>query len=589
MRSRIVALLLALLMGAVALLGETLAWDTEQQALNNMLYGDATAYVTLHKLEKAEDGVALEAPLPGAVFQLYKADETLIGGPFVTDANGQIRVALGGGDFYFEEVAPADGFTYDRDSSGGIIKKYPFTVSENDTAITVTAYNRRQPDGESVEIVGEKTWDRKGAAIALPGSITVYLMDGDTKVDAQTVSPDAEGRWRYRFTAPKYRADGTQIHYAIKEEAVEGFHAAYSGYDIKNSYLLPLSLPMPEITKVVEGEDAPETNFVFVMKGEGESPMPDGAVDGVLTVARTGRGSVALEPVVFTKPGEYLYTVYEKAGSDPNWKYDSSEYTITVRIEEDASGLRGACTIQKAGESVDGIIFCNSYEKLDTDRIVTISGQKTWYHKTNASENWPSSIVVQVYADGVLVHSRRVTAEEDWKYSFELPMFDEAGRELQYEVDEVELPNYSKKVRGYDLINTYVGTETPPPSEDPTPPTDTEKPGGTTPSGPSSPEKPGPPADTSDPSGMNFWMTATVIGFIGFLVMSILFIRQPSYAVGQPTEKKNPSQKRKAIRHVWKNGRIQRVDEVRYVWRKNQRADAREAVRYVWKKDATGR
>ena len=53
---------------------------------------------------------------------------------------------------------------------------------------------------------------------------------------------------------------------------------------------------------------------------------------------------------------------------------------------------------------------------------------------------------------------RQITADDDWKYSFELPKFAADGHEIVYTVDEAPVKDYNKQIRGYDLINTYIGT-----------------------------------------------------------------------------------------------------------------------------------
>ena len=60
-----------------------------------------------------------------------------------------------------------------------------------------------------------------------------------------------------------------------------------------------------------------------------------------------------------------------------------------------------------------------------------------------------------VYADGTLVLQQQVTAENNWRYRFELPKYNDAGKEILYTVDEAEVEHYDKAVEGYDLVNTY--------------------------------------------------------------------------------------------------------------------------------------
>lgn len=514
-------LLLALVMGVSALLAGTFAWDPEQQALNDVLGEDATVYVTLQKLEKTVNGAVTNKPVPTAVFRLYKEDGTLLGGPFATDSKGQIKVMLSPGNYYFEETASADGFTYDRDASGNSIKKYPFTVKDSDMEITITAYNRRSGT-DNVVIEGEKTWDLKGWSVSLPRYITVHLMQGSAVVDTQRVYPDASGRWTYQFRAPKFDQNGKKITYTVQEEPVDGYHATYSGYDILNTYIAPIELDLPVITKAVKGKNAPKETFYFVLEGSSGNPMPNGASGRMLEVSRSGKGTVSLGSIVFSEPGDYVYTIYEEEDSDYNWEYDSAVYTVTFHIRRNGSRLTGDYTIKKDGRTASSLVFTNTYDPIDITKKVTISGQKTWYHMDNPEDDWPEYIIVKIYADGVQVQSRRVTEADDWKYSFELPMYNAIGREIKYTVDEDAIADYSKKVSGYDLINTYVGE---PDKPDPTPPVDPDDP----PEDPDKPDKPDKPAKTGEEFDLSFWIAIMVFALSGFLLMVILWITNPPY------------------------------------------------------------
>ncbi|MSS14109.1 Cna B-type domain-containing protein [Lachnospiraceae bacterium Oil+RF-744-WCA-WT-11] len=88
---------------------------------------------------------------------------------------------------------------------------------------------------ETVEVSGGKTWDdNRNQDGKRPEKITVRLLaDGEEK-DARIVS-EADG-WRWNFgSLPKYK-DGVEIKYTIKEDAVDGYTAAYDGYNVTNAH-----------------------------------------------------------------------------------------------------------------------------------------------------------------------------------------------------------------------------------------------------------------------------------------------------------------------------------------------------------------
>lgn len=63
--------------------------------------------------------------------------------------------------------------------------------------------------------------------------------------------PDADGKWKYTFTAPKYDENDKEIVYSVKESAVAGFHASYEGYNILNTYIKPVTVALPKVYKEV--------------------------------------------------------------------------------------------------------------------------------------------------------------------------------------------------------------------------------------------------------------------------------------------------------------------------------------------------
>lgn len=90
------------------------------------------------------------------------------------------------------------------------------------------------------------------------------------------------------------------------------------------------------------------------------NPMPDAS-----SVTITGSGTATLGPITYTKPGDYLYTVTQKEGSEAYFTYDTTSYTVTVRVINDGEGGLTAeiWAIEEGGvDKVDEILFENSYD-----------------------------------------------------------------------------------------------------------------------------------------------------------------------------------------------------------------------------------
>lgn len=261
----------------------------------------------------------------------------------------------------------------------------------------------------------------------------------------------------------------------------------------------PVEVELPGITKVVEGENTPKERFTFVLRGQDGAPMPEGAIASRYEVSRVGKGRLALGAITYYVPGTYVYTICEAEGENVNWTYDDTVYTLTVTVESSGDKLTARSVLEKDGAPVDRIVFTNIYEEVDLSEEITIIGQKTWVHGANPEGDRPDHIVVMVYADGTLIQQAQVTQASDWRYSFTLPKYSEAGKEIRYTVDEADVEGYTKKISGYDITNTYVPA--------------------------SSPVK---PPKTGDDFPLELWLALLALGLCGFVFL-LLRLRRPAY------------------------------------------------------------
>ena len=90
---------------------------------------------------------------------------------------------------------------------------------------------------------------------------------------------------------------------------------------------------------------------------------------------------------------------------------------------------------------------------------VDITGNKTWNHGSNDPANHPRSITVLVMANGVEVRRQTITAAHNWSWFFVMPRYDRNGREINYTIDELDVPGYDKRIVGHSIVNTHRGHE----------------------------------------------------------------------------------------------------------------------------------
>lgn len=395
----------------------------------------------------------------------------------------------------------ADGFSQTVENGYGI-------STEETVEIIVTNTYAGEP---RIEINGEKTWELGGYDVKLPENVTVQLKNGDLLLEEKTVIPDDDGNWKYTFVAPKYNSDGSEAEYTVEELPITGYRASYDGYDILNTYVAPLKVEIPAVTKAIEGDNAPKTDFEFLFKGKPNAPMPDGSDGSQKLLKISGEGMAEVGTITFTEAGEYTYTVYELSGNESGWKYDTSIYTITFELTENEHTLSCKQTIMKNNEQADSVVFTNKFDESKLGTNVKVSGTKTWIHGDNPESQRPESIIVFVYGDGELVAQRLVTAADNWKYSFDLPRKNADGETIKYTVDEAEVEDYTKQISGYDLINTYDGkpVESQPNSS------------GTDSSGSG-------PSQTGDNRNPTFWIVLMLLSLIVIVVTAYFGKRQKS-------------------------------------------------------------
>ena len=114
-----------------------------------------------------------------------------------------------------------------------------------------------------------------------------------------------------------------------------------------------------------------------------------------------------------------------------------------------------------SGSASGGFVVTNAFDSGAPQKIL-ISGTKTWEHGSNPIGQRPTSIVLQVRANGVLLLQKEIGAAEHWNWSIRLDKYDREGREIVYTIDEAPMPGYVKAVDGYSLFNIHSSYRKPP-------------------------------------------------------------------------------------------------------------------------------
>ena len=275
---------------------------------------------------------------------------------------------------------------------------------------------------QTTSISGSKIWDDANNQDGKrPSSITVKLLENGTATKTISVTPDASGNWNYSFADLPVYKNGQKITYTVEEEEVVGYVTTVDGTTITNRHI-------------------PETTSISGTKTWDDVNNQDGKRPTAITVTLLANG----EPVAS-----------KEVTADDNWQFsftDLPKYAngkeITYRIEETTVS---DYTTVITGDAANGFTIKNSYTPGKTN----VEGVKTWNDAENQDGKRPASITINLLADGVKTDSKKVTAQDGWKWNFtNLPEY-KNGKKITYTITEDPVENYVTEVKGYNVINSH--------------------------------------------------------------------------------------------------------------------------------------
>ncbi|WP_370991622.1 Cna B-type domain-containing protein, partial [Bacillus tropicus] len=297
----------------------------------------------------------------------------------------------------------ANGVAYKYEVKEQAIPGYESKV--NGTDITNTKVGK-------TKVEGTKTW-KDGNATDRPTMIKVDLLQNGNVIQTHDVL--AVMGWKYIFAdLEAYDAEGKAYEYEVKEQPVPGYESKVSGTDITNTKVGQTKVEGTKTWKDDNATDRPEMIKVDLLQ--------NGTVIATQEVSKaTGWKYEFKDLAAYDAEGKaYKYEVKEQAVEGYKSKVNGYDITNT-----------------KVGET-------------------KVEGTKTW-NDNNATDR-PSTIKVDLLQNGKVVETKEVTAETNWKYTFEkLQAYDANGVAYKYEVKEQAIPGYESKVNGTDITNTKVG------------------------------------------------------------------------------------------------------------------------------------
>ena len=395
-------------------------------SINRVLYqeanGKANGYNYSLTINKEDES---GAPLANAVFSVIRKSTNGVVGTITTGPDGKGTIyGLLKDDYIIRETSAPSGYTLAKD-----VTVSADSFDSKGATATIT-------DKKAVTTVsGTKTWkDNDDQDGKRPDSIKVNLLANGKVVQSKTVK--SSDNWKYSFTNLPEFENGKKITYTVTEDAVAGYTSTVDGYNVTNNH-------------------TPATVKVSGAKTWNDDNNQDGIRPSSITVNLLANGQQVAS---------------KKVSASDNWQYSfdnlaayANGQKITYTVTEDA--------VAGYTSTVDGYNVTNNH----TPATVKVSGAKTWNDDNNQDGIRPSSITVNLLANGQQVASKKVSASDNWQYSFDNLAAYANGQKITYTVTEDAVAGYTSTVDGYNITNTHNPT-TPKKPQVPNNPTTPKKP-----------------------------------------------------------------------------------------------------------------
>ena len=398
---------------------ENYATEVSDPSFNNTTVITEKTEVSVEK--KWADNENQDRVRPGSIqVQLY-ADETAQGEPIeLNEDNGwkytwsNLEKKSGSNDIEYtvDEVSEPAGYTK------------TVTVNEARTSYVITNTHTTETTEATVRKVWNDSNDQDGKR---PISIIVNLL-ADGNATGTTVTLNEDNGWAATVNNLPKKANGTDIVYSWSEG------------NMPEGYSLTDTAKDGTVTTLTNSYSTEETS-VSVRKVWTDSDNQDGIRPESISVQLKADGKASGDPVVLNEANNWTYT-WTKLAKNAN----KTEIQYTVDEVSVPEGYTKTVTKESTG-----YVITNTHNPETT----SINGTKTWSDNDNQDGKRPTSITVNLLANGTKVDSKEVTANDNWKYEFtNLPKY-AAGNEITYTVEEDAVEGYEATVDGYNITNTH--------------------------------------------------------------------------------------------------------------------------------------
>ncbi len=329
-----------------------------------------------------------------------------------------------------------------------------YTLTDTSVNGTITTLTNTH-ETEKTEATVMKVWvDDDNRDGVRPLNLTVFLLADEKKTD-KSVTLSAENNWYGEIKDLPKCADGKEIKYTWAESET-GNTAGYTLTDTRKTGTMT----------ILTNTYSPKKTKICVEKVW----VDDGTHPNEITVQLYANG-IALEgkKVTLNEKNGWKYTWKDlcvnenKSGAVQEIKYSVHEteipdgYVSTVTGNASKGFKITNTSTKKTGKLIIEKKFdIEEPEKPGTDDAVTsVEVIKIWDDNDDKDGNRPGSITVHLFAGGKEIRKARLTAENDWKYTFgKLPKYVN-GKLIQYSVTEDPAEWYTAEIHENTIVNRY--------------------------------------------------------------------------------------------------------------------------------------
>lgn len=314
-----------------------------------------------------------------------------------------------------EESAENDGLkNYDGEVTGSASEGFTIT-------------NTYKPGDGKVNVKITKQWEDLGHEDKRPDKVTATLKNGDKEVAA--VELTKENNWTATVRSVQLKDIlNREIEYTVEEEALENYDTAING-SAQDGFV---------ITNVYDDND-PETIDIPITKVWDDEDNAAGVRPDSVKVTLKNNGKV-IATATLNEDNDWTAVVRDQPQKDEQG--NAIKYMVS---EDNVPGY----THIVSGNAIDGFIVTNSYRT----RKILIT--KEWKGDEDHTESRPDKVEVKLKVNGEEYTTVELNADNSWKATARVPMYDKDGEEIKYTVEEASVKDY--KVEYGEAVKTDNG------------------------------------------------------------------------------------------------------------------------------------